>query len=151
MYRTNVSHSQQYYIYMRNFFHMWICFIWNSNLYRSWKRICLQCKKPGFNSWVGKLPCIREWQPTPVLPEESHEQKSPEGYSPWGHKESDTTEQLTLHFISWWSKFVVYLFFSGDSFCWTRPFLQTMLFESCFARKQSIYMIDFFSLHNKPL
>ena len=72
-------------------------------------------------------------------------------YSPWGHKESDTTEQLTLHFISWWSKFVVYLFFSGDSFCWTRPFIQTMLFESCFARKQSIYMIDFFSPYNKPL
>ena len=30
----------------------------------------------------------KEWQPTPVfLPGESHEQRSP-----WGHKESDTTE-----------------------------------------------------------
>ena len=29
-----------------------------------------------------------------------HGQRSLEGYSPWGHKESDTTEQLTLHFIS---------------------------------------------------
>ena len=37
------------------------------------------------------------WQPTPVfLPGESYGQKSLAGYSPWGHKESDTTEQLML-------------------------------------------------------
>ena len=35
----------------------------------------------------------RKWQPTPVLlPGESHGQRSVVGYSPWGHKESDTTE-----------------------------------------------------------
>ena len=39
----------------------------------------------------------RKWQPTPVfLPEESHRQRSLEGYSPWGRKESDTTEQLSF-------------------------------------------------------
>ena len=33
-------------------------------------------------------------QPTPVfLPGESHGQRSLMGYSPWGHKELDTTEQ----------------------------------------------------------
>ena len=33
------------------------------------------------------------WQPTPVfLPGESHGQRTLAGYSPWGHKESDTTE-----------------------------------------------------------
>ena len=38
----------------------------------------------------------REWQSTPVvLPEESHGQRSLEGYNPWGHKELDMTEQLT--------------------------------------------------------
>ena len=31
------------------------------------------------------------------LPGESHGQRSLAGYSPWGHKESDTTEQL--HFL----------------------------------------------------
>ena len=42
-------------------------------------------------------PWRREWQPTPVfLPGESHGQKSLVGYSPWGHKESDTTE-VTKH------------------------------------------------------
>ena len=35
-------------------------------------------------------------QPTPVLlPGKFHEQGSLVGYSPWGHKESDMTEQLT--------------------------------------------------------
>ena len=33
---------------------------------------------------------------TPVsLPGKSHGQRSLTGYSPWGHKESDTTERLT--------------------------------------------------------
>ena len=46
--------------------------------------------------WVGKIPCRREWLPTPVfLPEEFHGQRNLAGYLPWGHKESDTTEQLT--------------------------------------------------------
>ena len=34
----------------------------------------------------------REGQPTPIfLPGESHGQRSLVGFSPWGHKESDTT------------------------------------------------------------
>ena len=38
----------------------------------------------------------RKWQPTPVfLPGESRGQKSLAGYSPWGHNELDTTEQLS--------------------------------------------------------
>ena len=42
-------------------------------------------------------PQKRKWQPTSVsLPGESHGQRSLVGYSPWGHKESDTTEPLTL-------------------------------------------------------
>ena len=38
----------------------------------------------------------RKWQPTPVfLPGKSHGWRSLLGYSPWGHKELDTTERLT--------------------------------------------------------
>ena len=49
----------------------------------------------GFDPWVGTIPWRKEWQPTPVfLPGESHGQRSLAGYSPWGHKESDRTEQL---------------------------------------------------------
>ena len=37
----------------------------------------------------------RNWQPTLVfLPGKSHGQRSLVGYSPWDHKESDTTERL---------------------------------------------------------
>ena len=40
----------------------------------------------------------RKWQPTPVfLPGEAHEQGSLVGYCSWGHKESDTTEQLSTY------------------------------------------------------
>jgi len=42
----------------------------------------------------------RQWHPTPVLlPEKSHGQRSLVGCSPWGHKESDTTERLHFHFL----------------------------------------------------
>ena len=55
--------------------------------------------RPGFNPWVRKIPWRRKWQPTPILlPEKSHGWRSLVGYSPWGHKESDTTERL--HFTS---------------------------------------------------
>ena len=41
------------------------------------------------------FPGIRKWQPTPVcLPGESHGWRSLSVYSPWGRKESDTTERL---------------------------------------------------------
>ena len=48
-------------------------------------------------TWVaflfGKIPWRREWQPTRVfLREEFQGQRSLVSYSPWGHKESDTTE-----------------------------------------------------------
>ena len=59
---------------------------------------CLQCGRPGFNPWVGKIPWRREWQPTLVfLPGKSHGQRSLVGYGPWGCKESDMTERLHFH------------------------------------------------------
>ena len=53
-----------------------------------------------FNPWVRKIPWRREWQSIPeFLPGEFHGQKSLVGYNPWGHKESDMTEQLRLRFL----------------------------------------------------
>ena len=44
-------------------------------------------------------PTRRQWHPTPVLlPGKSHGWGSLVGYSPWGRKESHTTEQLHFHF-----------------------------------------------------
>ena len=63
----------------------------------------LQCGRPGFDPWVGKIPWRRAWQPTPVfLPGESHGQRSLVGYSSWGYKDLDMTEQLntSLHIVS---------------------------------------------------
>ena len=57
------------------------------------KEICLQCGRPGFNPWNGKLPWRKEWKPTPIfLPGEFHGQRSLAGYSPRGSKELDMTE-----------------------------------------------------------
>ena len=53
----------------------------------------MQYRRPGFDPWVGKIPWGRERLPAPVcLPGESHGQRSLAGYSPWGHKESDITD-----------------------------------------------------------
>ena len=60
------------------------------------KESACQCRRPSFNPWIGKIPRRREWQPTPIfLSGEFHGHRSLAGYSPWGHKESDTTELLT--------------------------------------------------------
>ena len=57
---------------------------------------CRSHRSHRFDSWDGKMPWNRKWQPTPVfLPGKSHGQRSLECYSPWGRKESDTTEQLS--------------------------------------------------------
>ena len=54
-------------------------------------------------SLVRNIPWQREWLTTPVfLPGKYHGQGNLVGYSPWGHKESGTTERqtLSLHFTS---------------------------------------------------
>ena len=56
----------------------------------------LQCGRPGFNPWVGKIPWRREWQPTLLfLPGEFHDRGAWWATVHGGPKESDVTEQLT--------------------------------------------------------
>ena len=58
-----------------------------------------------FSPWVWKIPWRRAWQPIPVLmPGKSHGQRSLAGYSPWGRKELDMIEQLSMHSMSHWAK-----------------------------------------------
>ena len=53
---------------------------------------------------------LEKWQSTPVLlPGKSHGQRSLIGYSPWGRKESDMTEQLHFHFPSFSCLLVYFL------------------------------------------
>ena len=54
----------------------------------------LQCGRSGFDPWVEKIPLRRKCLPTLVFwPREFHGL-----YTPWGHKELDTTEWLHFHF-----------------------------------------------------
>ena len=81
---------------------------YNSKIIYSWASLVAQTVKnlPAMQetqvrSLVGKIPWIREWQPTSVfLRRESHGQRSLVGSSPgivwWVCKESDRTEQQTL-------------------------------------------------------
>ena len=56
---------------------------------------CRRYRRCWFDPWVTKILWRRTWQSTPVfLPGESHGQRSLAGYSPWGCKKTDTTEQL---------------------------------------------------------
>ena len=51
-----------------------------------------------FNPWIRKILWSKKWQPTPIfLPEKLHGQRSLVGYSAWDCKESDMTEQLSMH------------------------------------------------------
>jgi len=59
----------------------------------------------GFDPWVWRIPWRMEWQRTPVfLYGKFNGQSSLTCYSPWGLKESDTTEHtyiLLLFFLIW--------------------------------------------------
>ena len=58
------------------------------------ERICLQCGRPGFNPWVGKIPWGREQLPLQYFGLENSMNCIVHG----GHKELDTTKGLSLHF-----------------------------------------------------
>ena len=54
----------------------------------------MQCKRPKFNPWVGKITWKRDLLLTVVFSAvEFHRQRSLAAYSPWSPKESDTAEQ----------------------------------------------------------
>ena len=127
----------------------------------NWLRICLQCRKPWFNSWVRKFPWRRGRLPISVflglsggsdgkesacnaedlgsIPElgrcfegehvnplqypcleKLNWQRILVGYCLWGHKESDTTEPLSIHGLRWrnfcWS-WIEEKGLKGDSLC----------------------------------
>ena len=57
----------------------------------SWQRFCLQCERPGFDLWVGKIPWRRACQPTPVfLLGESPWTEVPFGLQSTGSEKSQT-------------------------------------------------------------
>ena len=70
----------------------------NIYIYIWWLRrlgVCLQCGRPGFDPWVGKIPGEGNGNPLRYsCLENPMDREGLVGYSPWGHKELDTTEQF---------------------------------------------------------
>ena len=57
---------------------------WATDFYQGlWSESAYQCRRGGFNPWVGKIPWRRKWQPTLVfLPGKSRGQRILVSYSP---------------------------------------------------------------------
>ena len=91
---VNVFHLLQWTHNLSRTLGIWLPW-WLSN-----KEYCCQCKRcirHRFSLWVGKIPWRRKWQPTPVsFSGKFHGQRSPVGCTLWGHRESDTTQQLSI-------------------------------------------------------
>ena len=60
----------------------------------SGKESSSQSRRHGFDPRIWKITWRKKWQPTPVFLPVSHGQRSLTGYSPWGCRELDMTEQL---------------------------------------------------------
>ena len=78
-----------------------IRFRWGIPRWLSGKESAWQCERCRFHPWMGRIPWRRRQQPAPVfLPGKCHGQRSLAGYSPWGHKDSDTSEGLSTQQMS---------------------------------------------------
>ena len=91
------------------------------------QRIHLQCRRPGFDPWIEKIPWRRAWQPTPVfLPENPSGQRSLAGCSSWGRKELHMTERLSTHinFYITFLKSVDFLHVCGTDVTYLRQLYQ---------------------------
>ena len=61
----------------------------------------LKYRRPGFDSWVGKIPWRSKWQSTSeFLLGQFHGRRILTGYSPWGCKELETMSNQHFHFLS---------------------------------------------------
>ena len=94
-----------------------------------------QCRKCGFNPWVRKITCNRNWQPTPTvfLPGKAHVQRSLMGYGLEGLQESDMTEHRCAFYSTEKPILLILLFFfavNKDS--WTDYYQLLFLFTLSF-------------------
>ena len=108
----------------------------------------MQCRRPGFDPWIGKVPWRREWLPSPVfLPGEFHGQRSLADYSSWGHKELEMTEWLTL-FILFYDLSILSINFLSDVL-FVNFFFQSVGCLFCFV-DSFLYCAKAFSLDVVP-
>ena len=71
------------------------------SLWFSGKEYAFQCRRCGFDLWVGKISWRRKWQATPVfLPGKFHGQRSLAGYSPWGPTAHRKSKSLPTEIVT---------------------------------------------------
>ena len=91
---------------------------------------------PRFDPGVGKIPWRRKWQPAPVLlPGELHGQRILVGCSPWGHKDSDTTEWLTLSLLYTARNL-------ANWFCFSTHQRKQLLLISCLQNQRTVCLLS---------
>ena len=102
--------------------------------------ISLQCRRSGFNSWVGKIPWRRTRQPTNrFLPRNPQGQRSLAGYSQQGCKKSATTdgcsrliqaqERQLLNFQEFCKPIIKHRHYQKLSYAnsqWNKPYWKTL-------------------------
>ena len=116
------------------------------------KKPTCQCrrhmKRLRFNPWVGKILWRREWQPTPVLlPGESQRQRTLEGSSPQGLKESDVRNwsDLQCRYAHYRGKTILLIIFTV---CWQevrRTWLMRQNFIAQFVQLLKHWLCDVWS------
>jgi len=108
--------------------------------------VCLQCERPGFDPWVGKIPRRRKWQPTPLLLalKIPWTEELGAGSGPWGRRESGTTEWLHFHFLYCWVLRDFYSFWNQVSYqlCCFLPLGFFLSFSDCVLWRTKFYNFD---------
>ena len=97
-------------------------------------RDCLQCRRPGLDPWVEKIPWKRKWQPTPIfLPRKFNGQRSLVGYSPWGRNRigHDLVTKPPNHYED----------FGLLLWVWCKPFCSRLL-----SRRMMYYILIFYKV-----
>ena len=131
------------------------------------KRIRLQCGRPGFNSWVEKIPWRRAWQPTPVfLPGEPPWKEEPYGLQFTGSQRvrhnwaTKYTQMIWLEWNSTWKsllnvvfKRVLHFLLTSNVYDEVRIKVILMLMKiTCFSlevfRKFFFFILNMFKSHS---
>ena len=103
-----------------------------------WERICIQCRRPGFNPWIGKILWRKTQQSTPVfLAGQSHGQSGPGGLQSMGLQRAGQNWVTNTHMSTHLTLFKIEqhksLYQASFRHSWARKLLKT---ASLFSKKR---------------
>ena len=109
---------------------------------------CRRHKRWGLDPWVGEDTLEKKWQPTPVfLPGISHGPRALAGYSPWGHKKSQTRlcDQRATSICEVVFHCGFNLYFPNDCCCWASFHILIVIGHMCiFSGEMSVHTVYLF-------